>query len=112
MGYQPNLEREEYSPPDKKRVSFVVLLVALAVIVALIVYGLFVLAKGMIVVPSERAAAESAPWTLAERMERPLTLRRHRPSPARLSSPKSARGDGRMTRGACPTPCDDFGGES
>ena len=50
MGYQPNLEREEYSPPDKRRLSFVVLLTALAVIVGgLILYGLFVLAKGMIV---------------------------------------------------------------
>jgi hypothetical protein len=53
MGYQPNLEREEYSPPDKKRVSFVVILAAVAVVVvALIVYGLFVLAKGMIVPPA------------------------------------------------------------
>jgi hypothetical protein len=110
MGYQPNLEREEYSPPDKKRVSFVVFLAAVAVIVvALIVYGLFVMAKGMIVVPTERAGAETAPRTLAEQTERPLT---RRPSPARLSSPKSARGEGRMTMGACPTSRPDFGGES
>jgi hypothetical protein len=50
MGYQPNFEREEYSPPDKRRVMLVVVLAALAiVVVALIGYGLYVLAKGMIV---------------------------------------------------------------
>jgi hypothetical protein len=50
MGYQPNFEREEYSPPDKRRVTFVVVLGALAVlVVALIGYGLYVVAKGMIV---------------------------------------------------------------
>jgi hypothetical protein len=50
MGYQPNIEREEYSPPDKRRVTFVMFLGALAVIVvALIAYGLFALSKGMIV---------------------------------------------------------------
>jgi hypothetical protein len=52
MGYQPNFEREEYSPPDKKRVTLVVVLGALAVlVVGLILYGLFVLAKGMIIPP-------------------------------------------------------------
>jgi flagellar basal body-associated protein FliL len=52
MGYQPNLEREEYSPPDKKRVTIVVVLAAVAVLaVGLIVYGLFMLAKGMSVPP-------------------------------------------------------------
>jgi hypothetical protein len=102
MGYQPNLEREEYSPPDKKRVTFVMFLAAVAVIVvALVVYGLFVLAKGMIAVPSERAGTESAPRALAERTEGSLTSR---PSPAR--------GEGRMTMGGCPTSRADFGGES
>jgi hypothetical protein len=52
MGYQPNLEREEYSPPDKRRVTFVLVLAAVTiVVVASIVYGLFVLAKGMSVAP-------------------------------------------------------------
>jgi hypothetical protein len=48
MGYQPNFEREEYSPPDKKRLLFVVVAGCLGVAAAvLIVYGLYVLARGM-----------------------------------------------------------------
>ena len=61
MGYQPNLEREEYTPPDKKRVSLVLILGGLAVlVVGLILYGLFVLAKGMIVVPSDACSRACA----------------------------------------------------
>lgn len=53
MGYQPNLEREEYSPPDRKRMTFVAFVAAVGVVLALlIVYGLFVLAKGMNVPPN------------------------------------------------------------
>jgi len=53
MGYQPNLEREEYSPPDKKRVIFAIVVVVIAVLaVALIVYGFFVLARAMVTTPT------------------------------------------------------------
>jgi hypothetical protein len=52
MVYHPNPEREEYSPPDKKRVMLVIFLGVVGVLaVALMVYGLFVLARGMAVAP-------------------------------------------------------------